>query len=75
MIYQEVTTYSPMADADVTRVSTSDSRGAEFFSLVRRPSRNWKAVRDKILDAIEQAMLEPDAQPGEVAVDDARYRA
>lgn len=76
MIYQEITTYSPIADADVTRVSTSDENGGEYFSVVRRPdrSKDWKRVREQVLDGLEKALARDDRQPGEVPVFDRRYQ-
>lgn len=68
MIYQEITQYSPILDRDITRLSTSDERGAEYFCLVdQKDGRSWRESRDKALDQIEQAIMRGDP-PGEINI-------
>lgn len=68
MIYQEITSYSPVLDRDMTRLSTSDAHGAEYFCLVaQRSGRRWREVREKALDKLEQALMRGDP-PGEINI-------
>lgn len=68
MIYAEFTQYSPVQDADITRISTCDDRGSEFFCLVTRArGKSWRAIRETALLELEDAMNRGD-QPGEINV-------
>lgn len=74
MIYQEIITYSPMIDAQVARLSVAGPRGAEYFSMVKKPAsgREWKVLREKVLDTIETEM--PTREPGEIQVFDEKWQ-
>lgn len=68
MIYAETTTYSPVADCQLTRLSTVDDSGREFFCLVSRETKKWRDRRKSALTQMEKAIDRGD-QPGEVSVE------
>lgn len=82
LVYSEMTTYSPLHDCDLTRLSVvdpahkrSEFRGAEYFCLIPRnlpPVLNgrrmrWRDIRQSALDQLEDAIAQG-AEPGKIIV-------
>lgn len=68
MIYQELTAYSPMTDGLMTRLSSCDERGSEYFCFIpRERAKKWRAAKEIALGKIEQAMARGE-QPGEIKI-------
>lgn len=63
MTFREFRSYSVVHDAIMVRLSVSDARGAEYFTLLPASSgKAYRRARDEALTAIEQAIsmgLEP----------------
>jgi hypothetical protein len=73
--YQEYRYYSLVHDADVARLSMFDKDRQEFFATVpTRNGRQWRAVRNAVLDQIEECM-NAGYDPGEVEIDEDRVDA
>lgn len=68
MFYQELTTYSPVIDGPITRLSMTNERGHEYFALIpRKAPKLWRKHKETALDQIAEA-IETAAEPGEVAI-------
>lgn len=68
-VYQELTSYCPIRDAEVTRLSTVNARGHEYFAIIPRDRpRQWRKVRENVLQALEDA-ISAGAQPGEFNIE------
>lgn len=69
MIYQELTSYCPIRDCDVTRLSTANDRGSEFFAMVpRQRPKAWRKLREDVLQQMENA-INDGAEPGEINIE------
>lgn len=66
-VYSEFSFYSPMLDSDCIRISVSDGRTGEFFSIIPNPGygKSLLKARDAALAKIESAM-DSGLEPGEV---------
>jgi hypothetical protein len=62
--YYEFTTYSPVLDCEVARISLYDERGGEFFMIVPT-GRGYRAARSKALAVMCEA-IDDGVDPGEV---------
>lgn len=68
MQYQEITTYSPTFDCYITRLSTVNRHGHEFFCLVpRERAKRWRELRDEALQQIAAAIVNG-AEPGQIFI-------
>lgn len=71
MIYAESTSYCPVNDCEVTRLSTTfDHGGPEYFTLIPRDrvkTRRWRDIRDDALRQIDAAM-QIGAEPGYIPI-------
>lgn len=56
--YSEFTTYSPLTDSDVVRLSMVDDQGAEFYCLLpqRVEGKAWRKLKAEALDVLSEAI-------------------
>ena len=66
-VYSEFSFYSPLLDSDCFRISVSDGRTGEFFSIIPNPGygRSLLKAREAALMKIESA-IDSGLEPGEV---------
>ncbi len=69
MIFQEFTTYLALYDGYVTRLSTANERGHEYFCLLLKPrnAKGWRLTRDDALEQLSDA-IDRGAEPGEIRI-------
>lgn len=70
MRYNQIRFYNPILDCECLRFSAWNEHGHEFFSVIslERSGARRREIKERVLDALEDAMNMPDAQPGEVRV-------
>lgn len=64
----EFTYYSPVDDAEMTRVSIADDRGVEFFAnILAGEGKSYRLRKEAAIDGIV-SYIEGGGEPGEVVL-------
>lgn len=67
-VYQELRSYSPIFDAEMVRLSITDSMNQEYYIQIPAASgRRFREAKERALDILDQAISEG-LPPGEISV-------